>query len=141
MWACMVFGTYMKQKAVNIKPPMGTPDNRKHAAAENPEIRVVNKRKLLKRPEDGAYIILSESEMWTKEQNKVYIVKRSNRYQILKEVIGYRVYSGIDDTIKTGFQAKQAVSKKVTTWEVGIGDIADDGKDRRIRDNRNGLGL
>jgi hypothetical protein len=45
-------------------------------------------------------------------------VKRSNRYQILKEVIGYRVYGGIDDTIKTGFQAKQAVSKKVTIWKL-----------------------
>jgi hypothetical protein len=45
-------------------------------------------------------------------------VKRSNRYQILKEVIGYRVYGGIDDTIKTGFQAKQAFSKKVTTWKL-----------------------
>jgi hypothetical protein len=45
-------------------------------------------------------------------------VKRSNRYQTLKEVIGYRVYGGIDDTIKTGFQAKQALSKKVTTWRL-----------------------
>ena len=61
-----------KRKAVNNKPPMGMPDNRKHAAAENPEIRVVNKRKLLKRPEDGAYIILSESEMWTKEIENIY---------------------------------------------------------------------
>jgi hypothetical protein len=36
----------------------------------------------------------------------------------LKEVIGYRVYSGINDTIETGFQAKQAFSKKVTTWKL-----------------------
>jgi hypothetical protein len=36
----------------------------------------------------------------------------------LKEVIDYRVYSGIDDTIKTGFQVKQAFSKKVTSWKL-----------------------
>jgi hypothetical protein len=45
-------------------------------------------------------------------------VKKSNRYQILKKVIGYRVYGGIDDTIKIGFQAKQAFSKKVTIWRL-----------------------
>ena len=41
-----------KRKAVNSKSPMGTPDNREHAAAESPEISIVNKRKPLKRPED-----------------------------------------------------------------------------------------
>jgi len=35
----------------------------------------------------------------------------------LKEVVGYRIYGGINDTIKPGFQAKQAFSKKVTTWK------------------------
>jgi hypothetical protein len=44
-------------------------------------------------------------------------MKRSNHYQVLKEVIGYRVYGGIDNTIEIGFQAKQAFSKKVTTWK------------------------
>jgi hypothetical protein len=33
-------------------------------------------------------------------------------------VIDYRVYGGIGDTIETGFQAKQAFSKKVTTWKL-----------------------
>jgi hypothetical protein len=41
-----------KRKAVNSKSPVGTPDNGKHTAAESPEISVVNKRKLLKRPEE-----------------------------------------------------------------------------------------
>jgi hypothetical protein len=41
-----------KRKAVNKKSPMDTPGNGKHTAAESPEISVVNKRKLLKRPED-----------------------------------------------------------------------------------------
>ena len=41
-----------KRKAVNSKYPVGTPDNRKHTAAESPEISVVNKSKLLKRPEN-----------------------------------------------------------------------------------------
>jgi hypothetical protein len=59
----------------------------------------------------------------------------------LKEVIGYRVYGGVDDTIETGFQAKQAFSKKNDHLEVGICDITNDGRDHCIRDNRNGLGL
>jgi hypothetical protein len=41
-----------KRKAVNRKSPVGTPDNGKHTAAESPEISVVNKSKLLKRPEN-----------------------------------------------------------------------------------------
>ena len=40
-----------KRKVVNSKSLMGTPDNGKHTAAESPEINVVNKNKLLKRPE------------------------------------------------------------------------------------------
>lgn len=31
-------------------------------------------------------------------------------------MIDYRVYTGIGDTIKTGFQEKQAFSKKAATW-------------------------
>jgi hypothetical protein len=64
---------------------MGTPDNRKHTAAESseinvvnksklpkrPEINVVNKRNLLKRPEDRVYMVLSESEVWTKEVESI----------------------------------------------------------------------
>jgi hypothetical protein len=45
-------------------------------------------------------------------------VKKSTRYQTLREAIGYSVYGGTDDTIKTGFQAKQAFSKKVATWKL-----------------------
>jgi hypothetical protein len=41
-----------KRKAVNSKSSMGTPDNGKHTAAESPEISVVNKSKLLKRPKN-----------------------------------------------------------------------------------------
>ena len=41
-----------KRKSVNSKSPIGTPDNGEHAAAESPEISVVNKSKLLKRPEN-----------------------------------------------------------------------------------------
>ena len=37
-----------KRKAVNSKSPVGTPDKRKHTAAESPEISIVNKKK----PED-----------------------------------------------------------------------------------------
>ena len=61
-----------KRKAVNSKSPVGTPDNRKHTAAESPEINVVNKGNLLKRPEDRVYIVLSESEVWTKEIEGIY---------------------------------------------------------------------
>jgi len=41
-----------KRKAINSKFLMGTPDNGKHTAAESPEDNVVNKSKLLKRPEN-----------------------------------------------------------------------------------------
>ncbi|KAG1455758.1 hypothetical protein G6F46_008099 [Rhizopus delemar] len=51
---------------------MGTPDNREYAAAESLEISIVDKRKLLKRPEDEAYIIWSEREVWTKEVEGIY---------------------------------------------------------------------
>jgi hypothetical protein len=41
-----------KRKVVNSKSSMGKPDKGKHTAAESPDISVVNKSKLLKRPED-----------------------------------------------------------------------------------------
>jgi hypothetical protein len=34
----------------------------------------------------------------------------------LREVPDHRVYGGIEDTIKVGFQAKQVDSKKATIW-------------------------
>ena len=61
-----------KREVVNSKFPMETPDNGKHTATESLEISIVNKRKPLKRPEDWAYIILSGSEMWTKEIEGIY---------------------------------------------------------------------
>ena len=41
-----------KRKVVNSKSSMGTQDNGKHTAAESLDITVVNKSKLLKRPEN-----------------------------------------------------------------------------------------
>jgi hypothetical protein len=41
-----------KRKVVNSKSSIGMPDNGKHTAAESLDISVVNKSKLLKRPED-----------------------------------------------------------------------------------------
>ncbi|EIE85875.1 hypothetical protein RO3G_10585 [Rhizopus delemar RA 99-880] len=52
-----------KKNTVNRKSLVGTPDNGKHTAAESPEISIVNKRKPLKRLEDGACIVLSENRL------------------------------------------------------------------------------
>ena len=57
----------VERKFVNSRPPMGTPENKEHTAAESPEIGVVDKRELLERPEDRAYIVLRESEIWAKK--------------------------------------------------------------------------
>ena len=57
-----------KRKAVNSK----SLDNGKHTAAESLEISIVNKKKPLKRPEDWACVVLSESEVWTKEIENIY---------------------------------------------------------------------
>ncbi|EIE77578.1 hypothetical protein RO3G_02282 [Rhizopus delemar RA 99-880] len=87
-----------QSKSLKNRSPMGTPNNR------------------------------NESEVWTKDTESIYPYSPfpgtahekvlSNRYQILKEVVGYRVYGEIDDTIKTGLQAKQPFSKKVTTLKL-----------------------
>ena len=76
--------------ATNSKFPMDTSDNGEHAVVEDPEINIVNTRKLLKRSEDWTYVVLNESKVWTKEIENVHlwIIKKK-----IKDVSIYSSYS------------------------------------------------
>ncbi|EIE90520.1 hypothetical protein G6F46_000835 [Rhizopus delemar] len=121
-----------KKNTVNRKSLVGMLDNGKHTAAESPEISVVNKRKPLKRLEDGACIYLSESEMWTKEIENIY------PYSPFLSTVHEEVLIG--DAIDR-LSGETSSYQKSDHLEVGIAAIANDSRNRCVRDNRNGLGL
>jgi hypothetical protein len=55
-----------ERRFTNNKSSVGAPNSRENTAAEYPVVRVTNKKKQQKRPEDGRYIILKKNKMWTK---------------------------------------------------------------------------
>lgn len=66
---------------------MDTSDNGEHAVVEDPEINIVNTRKLLKRSEDWTYVVLNESKVWTKEIENVHL------WFIKKKIKDVSIYS------------------------------------------------